>query len=83
MNGDVGRVWCEGYRVLPQYEGLLMVNPVLVSDVQVTPLLPGRLVFNALVNIESLVGEEGSVLERHGRCKRQIGREVGEMGKSD
>ena len=80
---DVGQIWCEGYGVLPQDEGLLMVDPVLTSDEQVAPLPPGRLVFDVLVNVESLVGKEGSVLKRHGRCRRQIGREVGDMGKSD
>ena len=33
LNGDVGRVWCESYWVLPQDKGLLMVDLILTSDV--------------------------------------------------
>ena len=83
LDCDVGGIWCEGYGVLPQDKGLLMMDPVLTGDIQVAPLPPGRLVFDVLINVESLVGKKGSVLERHGRCRRQIGREVGDMGKSD
>ena len=60
-----------------------MVDPVLVSDIQVTPLLPGGLVLNILINVESLIGREVGVCEGHGKYRRQVGREVGDMGKSD
>ena len=83
LNGYVGWIWCKGYGVLPQDKGLLVVDPVLMSYEQVTPLLPGRLVFNVLVNVESLVGKEVGMCKGHGKFKKQIGREVGDMGKSN
>ena len=83
LNCYVGWIRCEGYGVLPQDEGLLMMDLVLTSDIQVIPFPPGRLVFNVLVDVQSLVGEECGMLERHGKFKRQVGREVGDMGKSD
>ena len=61
LDCNVGGIRCEGYRVLPQDECLLMMNPVLASDKQVTPLPPGLMVFNILVNIGGLVGKEVGV----------------------
>ena len=83
LDGDVGRIRCESNGVLPQDKGLLVVDTVLVSDEQVTPLLPGRLVLQILVNTESLVGKEVGVCERHGKFKRQVGRGVRNRGKSN
>ena len=83
LDCDVGWIRCEGDGILPQDEGLLMVDPVLTSDEQVTPLSPGQLVFNILVNIQGLVGKEVGVCKGHGKFKRQVGREVRDVGKSD
>ena len=83
LNGNVGGIRCEGNRILPQDEGLLMMDPILASDVQITPFPPGRLVFDILVEIKSLVGEELGMCKGHGRFERQVGREVGDVGKSD
>ena len=76
LDGYVGWIRCEGYGVLPQDKGLLVVSPILTSDEQITPLPPGRLVFDILVDIESLVGKEVSMCKGHGEFKRQVGREV-------
>ena len=83
MDSYVGGVWCEGYGILSQDKGLLVLDPILASDVQVAPLLPGRLVFHILIDVESLVGKKGGVCEGHGKFRRQVGREVGDMGKSN
>ena len=83
MNGYVGRMRCESDRVLPQDKGLLVVDMVLVGDEQVTPLLSDGLVLHILVNIESLVSKEVGMCKGYGKFRRQVGREVGNMGKSN
>ena len=83
MDSYVGWIWCEGHRVLPQDKGLLVVDLILLGDIQVAPLFPGRLVFNILVNIESLIGKEVGMCKGHGKFRREVGREVGDMGKSN
>ena len=80
LDGNVGGIWCESDGILSQDKGLPVVDPILASDKQVTPLLPDRLVLNILVSIENLVGKEVGMCKGHSRLKRQIGREVGEYG---
>ena len=53
LDGNVGGIWCEGYGVLPQDKSLLVVDLILMSNVQVTPLSSGRLVLHILVHVET------------------------------
>ena len=64
------RVRCELDGVLPQYEGLLVVESVSAGDEQVAVLLLDGLVLHILVEIECLVGEEPGMFKRHGKVKQ-------------